>query len=238
LDGLRATCAVAVMAKASASGRTKTRLVPPLTFVEAAALNTAFLKDIAANLANVGAVTPYMAFGPPGTEPFFAEHLPGIRLIETWLGDFGDCLFHAVKTLLDRGHPAAAVLNADSPTLPRAILHELAAVLALPGDRAVIGPADDGGYYVLGLKDAHRHLFDDIAWSTDAVFAATLARAAEIGLAVHVLPPWYDVDDAAGLRRLSADVATSDERTAVHSRALLAEMRANAALQARLDGVA
>ena len=237
-----APCAVAVMAKASAPGRTKTRLVPPLTFAEAADLNTAFLRDIAANLAGAAdaGIARYMAFGPTGSEAFFAEHLPGIGLVEAWLGDFGDCLFHAVSTLLGRGHAAACVLNADSPTLPPAILRELAEVLARPGDRAVIGPADDGGYYVLGLKAAHRPLFDGIAWSTAAVFDQTLARAAAIGLPVHVLPPWYDVDDAAGLRRLWHDVfgvAPSGPRPgpADDTRRLLTAMAADADLRARLD---
>lgn len=227
------------MAKASAPGRTKTRLVPPLTFAEAAALNTAFLQDIAANLGNAGAdIAPYMAFGPPGSEPFFREHLPpGIGLIEAWLGNFGDCLFQTVETLLARGHVAACVLNADSPTLPRALLLELAATLALPGDRAVIGPADDGGYYVLGLKFPHRRLFDDIAWSTPAVFEQTLARAAEIGLPVHALPAWYDVDDAAGLRRLCYEVF-DDSAAAPHTRALLTTMRAGGDLMARLAAAA
>ena len=241
-DGTPAPCAVAVMAKASAPGRTKTRLVPPLTFAEAADLNTAFLQDIAASLTGAAdaGIAPFMAFGPPGSEGFFAEHLPGVGLIETWLGDFGDCLFHAVTTLLGRGHASACVLNADSPTLPRGVLAELAAELARPGDRAVIGPADDGGYYVLGLKAAHRALFDGIAWSTAAVFDQTLAKAAAIGLPVHVLPRWYDVDDAASLTRLCRDVfdpvpaggITPGE--APHSRALLTTMFAHADLAARL----
>ena len=142
-----------------------------------------------------------------------------------------------MTALLGRGHAAACVLNADSPTLPPAILVELAATLARPGDRAVIGPADDGGYYILGLKAAHRRLFDDIAWSTAVVFDQTLARAAEIGLPVHVLPAWYDVDDAAGLRRLCAEVFAPDPPppAAAHTRTLLAALIADGGLQARLD---
>ena len=77
------------------------------------------------------------------------------------------------------------VLNADSPTLPTALLIETAAVLARPGDRAVLGPSSDGGYYLLGLKTAHRRMFEDIAWSTERVAEQTLERAREIGLDVH-----------------------------------------------------
>ena len=125
-----APCAIAVMAKASSPGRTKTRLTPPLTPQEAAELNTTFLKDVADNIARAARRTPiatYMAFGPPESEPFFREHLPAeVGLIEAWLGDFGKCLFATVETLLARGHASACVLNADSPTLPTAILVQLA----------------------------------------------------------------------------------------------------------------
>src|SRR5439155_16450560 len=98
------------------------------------------------------------------------------------------------------------VLNSDSPTLPTSLLVETANVLAQPGDRAVLGPASDGGYYLLGLKQAHPHIFDDIAWSTSRVAEETLARAREIGLDVHVLAPWYDVDDTSALRALHAEL--------------------------------
>ena len=148
-----------------------------------------------------------MAFGPPGSGPFFEAILPsGIGLIESWIGPFGECLFHAVTELFARGHAAACVLNSDSPTLPTSLLIELAETLSAPGDRAVLGPSEDGGYYVLGLKAPHRRLFEEVAWSTDRVAEQTLERAREIGLPVHMLPAWYDVDDAASLERLQGEL--------------------------------
>src|SRR5579862_8785947 len=140
-----AACGIAFMAKASAPGRAKTRLVPPLTFDEAAALNTAFLCDVADNVllaarhsAQHGGIAGYAAFGPTGAEDFFRGTLPGsIGLIGAWLPNFGDCLFHTISHILGRGHGAAVVLNADSPTLPTALLIETAQALARPGDRAV-----------------------------------------------------------------------------------------------------
>jgi uncharacterized protein len=205
-----AFCGLAVMAKASAAGRTKTRLVPPLNHQEAAAFNTAFLKDVAENLSAAGrqtSIAGYMAFGPPGSEAFFRNSLPSdIGLIEVWLPSFGDCLFRATQEVLKCGHGGAVVLNSDSPTLPTSLLVETANLLAQPGDRAVLGPASDGGYYLLGLKQAHRRIFDDIEWSTSRVADQTLARAREIGLPVHVLAPWYDVDDIEALRILHAEL--------------------------------
>jgi rSAM/selenodomain-associated transferase 1 len=207
------TCGIAVMAKASAPGRTKTRLVPPLTFEEAAALNTAFLRDITDNLllaARHAAIAGYATYAPPGSERFFHRILPpAIGLIDAWLPNFGDCLFRTIQKILARGHGSAVVLNSDSPTLPTAFLVEAADALARPGERAVLGPSSDGGYYLLGLQTAHRRLFEDIAWSTERVTAQTLERAREIGLDVHLLPVWYDVDDIEGLRRLAGEVCRS-----------------------------
>ena len=217
------SCGIAFMAKASAPGRAKTRLVPPLSFDEAAALNTAFLQDVADNVllasrhsasrhsAPRAGVTGYAAYGPPGSEAFFRRTLPAsIGLIEAWLPNFGDCLFHTIEEIFARGHTAAVVLNSDSPTLPTALLIETAEALARPGDRAVLGPSSDGGYYLLGLKTAHRRMFEDIAWSTERVAGQTLERAREIDLEVHKLPGWYDVDDIEGLRRLHAELCEPD----------------------------
>src|SRR5262249_27151548 len=180
-----ASCGIAVMAKASLPGKTKTRLVPPLTFEEAAAFNTAFLRDVADNIAAAGRAAPiacYMAYGPPGAAAFFESNFPpSVGLIESWHPNFGDCLFVAIDQVLARGHAGAVVLNSDSPTLPAELLVATARALAQPGDRAVLGPSNDGGYYLLGLKAPHRRLFEDVAWSTEAVARQTRERAARIG---------------------------------------------------------
>jgi hypothetical protein len=234
------------MAKASMPGRTKTRLVPPLTYEEAAAFNTAFLKDVSANIiaaARETEIAGYMAFGPPGSEPFFRDNLPpSIGLIEAWRPDFGDCLFTAIDRMLC-AHGAAVVLNSDSPTLPTSLLVETARMLSKPGDRAVIGPSTDGGYYLLGIKARHRHLFERVSWSTEQVMRQTLERAAEIGVHMHVLPAWYDVDDRASLRVLHAELfddvpfAPSLRRhDARHSAALFAKLIEQTDLWRRLDG--
>jgi len=220
-----ASCGIAFMAKASAPGRAKTRLVPPLTFEEAAVLNTAFLQDVADNVLLAardadrdGGIAGYAAYGPPGSEDFFRRTLPGaIGLIEAWRPNFGDCLLHTIEEIFARGHASAVVLNSDSPTLPTAFLAETAAALARPGDRAVLGPSSDGGYYLLGLKAAHRHMFENIAWSTVEVAKQTLERARKIGLDVHRLPVWYDVDDVDGLRRLHAELSPDAERRRLDS---------------------
>jgi rSAM/selenodomain-associated transferase 1 len=235
------TCGVAVMAKASIPGQTKTRLVPPLTFDEAAQCNTAFLRDAADTILTAsgqGAIAGYTAFGPPHLKPFFQDNLPSeIGLIEAWYPNLGDCLFSAVAQILDRGHPGAVLVNSDSPTLPVSVLLEAVGVLMRPGERIVLGPATDGGYYLLGVKRKHRRLFEDIAWSTERVAQQTLDRAAELMLPAHLLLEWYDVDDVDSLeilraelfdgRSFAANIASGEAR---HARALMETLRA------KLDG--
>ena len=219
---MTALCAIAIMAKAPRPGHCKTRLVPPLTFEAAASLGAAFLLDTTTNIAAArdACVAGYVAYAPAGHETLLEPHLaPGTSLV---LADgaidapdnvqgFGRCLLHAIRALLEAGHDAACVLNADGPTLPTAILRRTAAILAPPGDRAVLGPAEDGGYYLLGLKRAHAAMFADIAWSTADVADATRARARSIGLDLVELPSWYDVDDEPALDRLLADLKSDGE---------------------------
>jgi uncharacterized protein len=242
------------MAKASVPGRAKTRLVPPLTFEEAADLNTVFLRDVAENVmlaarhaAPHAGIGGYAAYGPPGSETFFERTLPpSIGMIGAWLPNFGDCLLHTIEQMLARGHASAVVLNSDSPTLPAAFLVETAELLARPGDRAVLGPSSDGGYYLLGLKVAHRRMFEDITWSKERVAEQTLERAREINLDVHRLPVWYDVDDVECLLRLRDELRGSSilrhrddlrqPHQARHTAALLKELWRNADFVRRVEG--
>jgi hypothetical protein len=207
-------CAVGVMAKAPQAGRSKTRLCPPLQPEQAAALSAAFLRDITENLALAAASAPIqgvIAYAPAGSEALFDGHLAddtellladGSTPMPANVQGFGRCLLHAIEAMLARGYAAACVLNSDSPTLPTAHLIRAAEWLLAPGERVVLGPAEDGGYYLLGMKSAHAHLFADIVWSTETVAASTRARAAELGLELVELPVWYDVDDRSSLARL------------------------------------
>jgi hypothetical protein len=165
-------------------------------------------------------ITGYAAYAPAGTEEALIPHLaPGTPLIladgsmpaPAGVKGFGRCLLHAVRTLFDRGHAAACVLSADTPTLPTAIL-VTAATLLLTGSerRAVIGACDDGGYYLLGMRRPYAGLFADIAWSTDTVAAKTRDRAATLGLDLVELPLWYDIDDATSLDRLVLETCGSN----------------------------
>lgn len=220
-------CAIAVMAKAPRIGEVKTRLVPPLSPAQAAELSAHFLKDIAENILAAAQLQPidgYMAYSPAGSEGLFRSLLPpGIGLLAPRHKGLGASLYDAAEDLLAAGYGAACLVNADSPTLPTAVLAEAAGALAPQGDRLVLGPAADGGYYLIGLKRAHPRLFEDIDWSTERVFSQTVERALELGLETVRLPVWYDVDDVSSLRRLEDELrdAASAGYRAPHTRAAL-----------------
>ena len=213
------SCAIAVMAKASIPGRAKTRLVPPLDAGRGGRpqhhLPARCRRQPDRARRRSPTSRPSWRSRRPAAPASSASILPErIGLLETVAPTFGECLFHAASSLLEAGHDAVCLLNSDSPTLPTAYLVAAATALAAPGDRIVLGPSTDGGYYLIGLKRPHRRLFEDIDWSTERVVAQTLARARELDLPVHHLPSWYDVDDArraarAGRRARSRTAASA-----------------------------
>jgi rSAM/selenodomain-associated transferase 1 len=226
-----ARCAIAIMAKESRPGSCKTRLVPPLSPAEAAEANTCFLRDIAGNIVAASASAPaaqgVAAYHPLGSEAFFEAILPeGFLLLPPREPGIGRSLFHAARDLLAAGFGSVCLVNSDSPTLPTRFLVETMRLLAKPGDRVVLGPSADGGYYLIGLKRFHARLFEDVAWSTERVLAQSLERAAEIGLEAALLPGWYDVDDASCLERLRRELSGAGDEGeegyhAPHTRAWL-----------------
>lgn len=198
--------ALAIMCKAPISGESKTRLCPPLKPDEAAALSRCFIADVAATVAAVsaeGGAQGYALITPTGEGAAFAGLLPDTVPVRGQCGpDLSARLVHAVREMLAAGHSGVCLINADGPTLPAGLLARAAAVLAEPEAGVVLIPAIDGGYALVGLKRDKPLLFADIPWSTSQVLAQTLARAAALGLPVSLLPPWYDVDDTAGLELL------------------------------------
>jgi uncharacterized protein len=215
LQGIRLSChagryAFAVMVKAPRGGEVKTRLVPPLRPEEAARLSVCFIGDVVANLlaASVSLGTDcFAAYSPPGSEALLRDVLPQrVRLLPPRSVGLAQSLPDAIEDLVTAGYEGACLINADSPTLPTSLLIEAMRKLSAPGDRVVLGPATDGGYYLIGLKHPHRHLFHDIDWSTERVYRQTAERAASLGLELATLPVWYDIDDAASLGWVCAEL--------------------------------
>ncbi len=231
-DPIRATqCALTVMAKAPRPGKVKTRLSPPLTLDQTAALNICFLRDTTRNIASVPGATGLVCYTPAGDEALFNGILPPEFSLILQRGDaFGERLLAAAQDILACGFGSVCLIDSDSPTLPAAALHQAVAELAKPGDRIVLGGSDDGGYYLIGLKLPHPAPFERITWSTGSVYSETVERIKDAGIELIELPTWYDVDDAATLAVLEdelllgirPDFASVDGYNAVSTRDYLA----------------
>jgi rSAM/selenodomain-associated transferase 1 len=215
----KAVCAL--MAKQPEVGLTKTRLSPSLTFQEAAALYEALLRDAIALVESQPGIDLAVAISPPSSKPFFKMITPPKACLLPVEGhNIGDCLSQAFSRLLDMGWRKVLALNADGPSLPPAYLEQ--AVQLLDEYDVVLGPALDGGYYLVGMQRPHLSIFQDVTWSTDRVLAQTLERASALGLRVGLTPEWYDVDTAVDLLRLQKDLNSLPPDRLVHTRKFLA----------------
>ncbi|MDP9098514.1 MAG: TIGR04282 family arsenosugar biosynthesis glycosyltransferase [Verrucomicrobiota bacterium] len=203
-------CALAIMTKAPQAGRVKTRLTPPLSPEEAAALNVCFLRDTAdviLRTAAANAVKEIAVYTPIGAEGEYRGILPDEFTLVPQRGEaFGERLSAATEDLLQLGFNSLCLIDSDSPTVPEKAFAQAVEFLARPGDSIVLGPSDDGGYYLIGLKKRHRRLFEAIDWSTERVLEQTIKAAREINVPVHLLPTWYDVDDRRTLSRLCREL--------------------------------
>ena len=212
--------ALIVVAKQPTPGQTKTRLVPPLSFAEAAALYEGFLRDTLDLMRGVPDVQRVIAYLPHDAHHYFAQLAPDFDLLPQRGDDLGARLDHALTHYLDRGYARAVIMNSDGPTLPIEYVWQAFELLTDHID-VVLGPSDDGGYYLIGLRKPTPRLLREVRMSTPHVLAATLQIAREENLRVTLLPAWYDVDDRASLKRLTAEVQASDAAVARHTRSVL-----------------
>ena len=216
--------ALVVMAKRPFPGHSKTRLTPPFSAEAAAALYESFLKDTLHLVRTTAAAVPFVAYTPTGVETvaYFRSLAPDFELIAQHGRTLGERLDSVLSGLLNNGFNQVAAINSDSPTLPQVYLDEAFNRLDDPKIDVVLGPCDDGGYYLIGWKRAHPRLVREVQMSTDQVLADTLAIAAEEKLNVSLLPPWYDVDDMADFERIQRDIAANPD-VAVYTRRNLRE---------------
>jgi rSAM/selenodomain-associated transferase 1 len=201
-----------VLAKAPQPGRVKTRLCPPLSPASATSLQRACLSDLWARLGSLRGVERVLCYDPPDAAALFRELLGAdADLLPQPTGDLGQRLVAAFEALFARGLSPVVALGAASPDLPLSLVTGALAALAAGDCEVAIGPAADGGYTLVGLRQPLREPFVAIPWSTPAVLTTTLKRCRQAGLAVRVLDPWDDVDDAASLDRLRDRVLASPD---------------------------
>ncbi|HWI54541.1 MAG TPA: TIGR04282 family arsenosugar biosynthesis glycosyltransferase, partial [Desulfobacteria bacterium] len=128
--------------------------------------------------------------------------------------NLGERMANAVQHVLARGHNGCIVIGADIPTLQPD--HIESAVSALGQNDLVLGPAEDGGYYLVALKRALTSLFAEICWGTDIVLAQTLERAEQIGLSVYQLPRLNDIDLFSDLEELYSIFEKYENMQGIH----------------------
>jgi len=211
------------MARVPGAAPVKSRLHAALTPDRATELYRCFLLDRLDALAGVRGIAHVVAFTPPEAAAVMAALAPPVfRLLAQDGEGLGERLTRVFARLLDEGHAGAVALDSDSPTLPMAYVVEAARTLATRAADLVVGPSDDGGYYLIGLRAPQPALFDGVPWSSAHTRRATLERARALGLSVRMLPPWFDIDTADDLARLRAELAgrVSPPRTAAFVRSL------------------
>jgi len=210
--------ALIVVAKRPAPGKTKTRLSPPLTPQLASALYESFLFDTLDQMRQV--IDAHHVIAYLDEQDYFQRIAADFELIQQEGDDLGVRLDNALTSYLSRGYERAVIMDSDSPTLPASYLSQAFQLLS-DGADVVLGPCDDGGYYLIGIKKPRPRLLREVQMSTSTVTADTIALAEQEGLRVNLLPIWYDVDDAASLIRLMKEVESLDSQATVHTRRFL-----------------
>ena len=219
-----ARVAVAIMAKVPRAGAVKTRLCPPLSPDEAAELYECFLRDKVAQVRMLEGALGTIAFTPDDARSVFEALAPGFGLIAQRGDDLGSRLLATLDALLRDGSCGAVATDSDTPTLPTAFLQQAIEIMSTASADVVIGPSDDGGYYLIGMRQPWPALFERMPWSTAEVLPETLRRAEAKGLRVTCLPTWFDVDTPRDLDRLAASLE-ADGAPAAHTRQFLTRRR-------------
>jgi hypothetical protein len=197
--------ALLIFVKYPESGKVKTRLAATVGAKLAAELYREFIRQTFYLISRIENAARFVAFTPADRGRELKKNFPGpwhwFPQIDS--DDLGVRIQHAISHVLRCGYARVLTIGTDSPSLPAEYLRQAAE--ALTAHDLVLGPATDGGYYLIGLKSSPPALFAGIDWSTAAVLQQTLQRAEQLQMTVHQLPVWYDVDDLATLRRFCAE---------------------------------
>jgi Uncharacterized protein conserved in bacteria len=201
-DNLKNSRSLIIFAKKPVPGSVKTRLSPPLTSAEAAELYSCMLEDTLATTAGLDGVTSVLFFqDEQGAAEYFSTLAPEIESLPQAGADLGERMKGAFNGRFECGFKEVVIVGSDSPDLPSEYISKAFKLLATEGVDLVLGPAEDGGYYLMAMKMVRDELFCGIPWSSGEVFAATVKTAEILGLGVSFLPMWHDIDTAADLER-------------------------------------
>ncbi len=210
---------VCIFAKPARPGAVKTRLAPKVGSEGAAALARAFSRDTWSAVCSLPWAQPVLA-----TTDANARDWDFARGAEIWLqgdGDLGERLERVLRRALSLT-PFVIAIGIDTPGLPHPLLEQARKCLHISD--AVLGPCEDGGFYLLGLRRCPPGLLRNLPWSARDTFIRTLARMRNWGFHTKVLPPWFDVDRPSDLRCLQS-LLSRGEISAPETERVLAGMR-------------
>ena len=190
-----------LFAKKPDAGLVKTRLQPEFSLIESAELYANFLKDCMENLAQASVDHRFIAYTPSDAETTLHKMNKTSQSFEYFSqgpGDLGARLERAFNFIYSKGGEFVIALGSDTPTLPTSYIN--LAFDLLNSHEVVLGPAMDGGYYLIGSRIDIGNIFKGISWGTENVFEQTIACLK--GISFGMLPPWYDIDRPQDVRFL------------------------------------
>ncbi len=228
-ESLINNCVLSVIAKQPVVGQVKTRLVPPLSPSQAALLSEAMLRDTLNNVSTLRDINIAVSFSPGTAADYFSSITSNkTLLIPDDFENLGDCLPNTIHQLLALNYRKVILLNSDSPTLPLAYISQ--AFSELDSADIILGPSEDGGYYLIGMKRLITDVFHGIPWSTKDVLESTVEKASRLGLKVSFTPLWYDIDSIDDLIQLRNEISNHPSDKIPHTRKALNTIAESGAL--------
>ena len=198
--------ALIVFVKAPIAEEVKSRLSPPLTQEQASQLQEAILLDGIDQYLSVHDTHVMLCMANQNDEQYFRERFPNVPMLVQEGASTGDRISNAFYDAFSQGYRRVMLFSTDLPTLPRRSIYSGYQLLDAFDDAVVIGPTEDGGYYTIGMRMPMPDIFQGINWGRSDVYEQTIKRLCKLDISLYVLPPWYDIDTIADVRRLDNDL--------------------------------
>ncbi|MEE8185498.1 MAG: TIGR04282 family arsenosugar biosynthesis glycosyltransferase [Thermodesulfobacteriota bacterium] len=217
--------AIVVMLKVPKPGKVKTRLVPPLDMEEAAGLYRCFIEDTISRVQHLSLlhaphhnIRLFAAYTPQKQKDIISSILPSsVDLMPQRGCGLGERLFGVFEKLFTKNYKRVVVIGSDSPDIPLDYIRRAFELLTMKEGGLVIGPSEDGGYYLIAMDRPWRKPFDGIPWGTCNVLEETIKRCKGRGIEVSLLPPWRDIDTIEDITRLIYNPLTPASRNFIHN---------------------
>ncbi|HDZ62574.1 MAG TPA: glycosyltransferase [Nitrospirae bacterium] len=197
--------ALIMIAKQPEINSVKTRLNGSMPDKERLALYVSMLESTVSRLGSINNADPFIAFAPLNAESYFLKF--GLKLLPLPEGDLGERMFHAMNLVIGKGYEKTVLVGVDIPDLSKSII--LNAFELLSDSDIVFGPAEDGGYYLVGFKTPIKEIFEGIQWSTDRALRQSIESASRGGYSIAFTKTLRDVDTPEDVQRAGFEITHS-----------------------------